>query len=112
MGILIYNKIKRNFIMKRFWQLLRAGCWRTSLLWGCLAAFATDAWAKGEATKDSGDSGSRDWILPYIIVVLCIALGMLVVCKSSGRRDRAKPEAYGEGKDLAAETEEEEKKKT
>jgi hypothetical protein len=96
--------------MKRFWRIFWAGCWRTSLLWGLLTGPAASVWAKGEATKESSGPGTSGWVLPYIIVVLCIALGMLVVCKSSGRRERAKPEAYGESKESVAEEKKDKKK--
>ncbi|MBN2577902.1 MAG: hypothetical protein JXB10_02845 [Pirellulales bacterium] len=93
--------------MKRLWKIVWTGCQRIVLVWGCWAMSASAVWARGEAEK-SARSNTQGWILPYILVVLGIALGMLVVCKSSGRRDRAKPEGYGEGKSGSAE---EEKKK-
>jgi hypothetical protein len=38
------------------------------------------------------------YTLPYILVILCIGLGVFFVVHSSRRRDRAKPEAYGQPK--------------
>ena len=38
------------------------------------------------------------YTLPYILVILCIGLGVFLVVHSSRRRDRAKPEAYGKPK--------------
>jgi hypothetical protein len=40
---------------------------------------------------------------PYALVIFAIALGLLVVCNPSRRRDRAKPEQYGDklAKELA-----------
>lgn len=34
------------------------------------------------------------WILGYFVVGLGITLGMLVLCRSSRRNDRAKPQGY------------------
>ena len=52
------------------------------------------------AAKQAGDGGGGDshkvWVMPYALVMLCIGLGMLVVCRSSRRSDRAKPKKYGE----------------
>jgi hypothetical protein len=81
-------------------------CLQTCLFWACLSSLATDAWARGEGAPEKSTGGASIWVWAYILVILGIALGMLVVCKSSGRRDRAKPEAYGEGKS----TQEEESK--
>jgi len=38
-----------------------------------------------------------------MIVLLAVSLGLIVVVKSSGRRDRAKPEVYAEAKNLPKE---------
>jgi hypothetical protein len=35
-------------------------------------------------------SGEKSYVLPYVIVVLCIALGLLVVCRSGGRSNEPK----------------------
>jgi heme/copper-type cytochrome/quinol oxidase subunit 2 len=42
------------------------------------------------------ESGFTDYILSYLVVVLGIVLGMLVVAKASGRRDRERPAGYVE----------------
>jgi hypothetical protein len=36
--------------------------------------------------------GEKSYVLPYVIVVLCIALGLLVVCRSGGRSNEPKLE--------------------
>jgi heme/copper-type cytochrome/quinol oxidase subunit 2 len=48
---------------------------------------------------------SNVYVLAYILVILGIALGMLFVCRPSNRRDRAKPEQFGETKSLKKEDE-------
>jgi hypothetical protein len=96
--------------MKRFWRLIWTFCQWTTLSGGCLAILAADLWARGEVEKPA-DNKSSGFVLPYILVILGIALGMLVVCKSSGRRDRAKPEAYSEGKESGEEEEKKDDKK-
>ena len=47
-----------------------------------------------QTTTGGGEVGSA-WVMPYMLVIACIILGLLVVLKSSGRRDRAKTEVYG-----------------
>ena len=74
------------------------------LVWqgGKLALFTMTGWlavhgavlAQGPEKKVDGNAGS--YVLPYAVVILGIALGMLCVCRSSGRRDRARPEQYDE----------------
>jgi H+/Cl- antiporter ClcA len=91
--------------MKRVWQIIWTACRRVLLFLGCSVALATDVLAR-DTTGKSESSGNSAWVWAYILVILGVALGMLVVCKSSGRRDRAKPEAYGEGKGSADKKEE------
>ncbi len=57
--------------------VLAAVCW--------LAAYST-AWAQ-ESDRSGGKAG---WIFAYALVILGVVLGMLLVCKSSRRRDRPK----------------------
>ncbi len=38
------------------------------------------------------------YVVPYAIVILCVGLGVTIVLNSSKRRDRAKPEVFGEPK--------------
>lgn len=62
----------------------------TAACWGVLTGAA---WAQEEETKGGG---ANSYVLSYMVVILCIALGLLVVCRSSRRRERAKPEQFGE----------------
>jgi hypothetical protein len=55
--------------------------------------------AKGASATES----SSAWVAAYMIVLLVVSLGLIVVVKSSGRRDRAKPEVYAESKALPKE---------
>lgn len=45
---------------------------------------------KGEKPAESGPS----WVFSYFVVLMAIGLGMLVVCRSSRRSERAKPKQY------------------
>jgi hypothetical protein len=58
--------------------------------------------AKDATTPTATESGGA-WVSAYMIVLLLVSLGLIVVCKSSGRRDRAKPEVYAEAKALPKE---------
>jgi hypothetical protein len=69
------------------------------------------AWMAGQSmvlAKDTpstavSNEGGGAWVWAYMIVILVLSLGLIVVCKSSGRRDRAKPEVYAETKPLPKE---------
>ncbi|MGD0516497.1 MAG: hypothetical protein ABSA26_03095 [Thermoguttaceae bacterium] len=72
--------------------------------------FTFAAWAAGaamlaakDATTPSAVEGGSAWVEAYMVVLLVVSLGLIVVCKSSGRRDRAKPEVYAEAKTLPKE---------
>ena len=57
------------------------------------------AWAQSSGGKDSGGGGGgASYVLPYALVIFCIALGVFLVIHPSKRRERAKPEAYGKPK--------------
>jgi len=80
--------------MKRlasFWRNLRflaatAGSW--AILYGT-------AWAQGSSdTKTAEGVPAQPFVGPYALAIFAIALGLLIVCNSSRRRDRAKPEQY------------------
>jgi hypothetical protein len=50
-----------------------------------------------EGTTSEGASGEGSWVFAYFLTGLGVVLGMLVVCRSSSRRERVKPEAYAKG---------------
>ena len=50
-----------------------------------------------EAGKPSA-GGSGMYAACYALVILAIALGLVSVCRPSRRRDRARPEQYGDSK--------------
>ena len=59
--------------------------------------FGAMAFAKDTPSDTSSTSeGGGIWVVAYILVVLTFALGLMVVLKSNNRRERAKPEVYGE----------------
>ena len=51
-----------------------------------------------EAEKKSSTTGGGAYVMAYGLVILGLTLGMLFIVRSSNRRDRARPEAYGEAK--------------
>ncbi len=87
--------------MKKYLRqgLRRAGrACRVAAGWLALCGAAWGA-PPAAAKQDSGPSvGSGVYVMAYFLVIFGIAAGMLFVCRSSNRRDRAKPEQYGEGK--------------
>lgn len=64
---------------------------------GWLVAHGTTL-AQGAAKPPENDGGS--YVLSYALVLLGIGLGLLLVCRPSHRRDRARPEVYDESKAL------------
>lgn len=66
-------------------SILAIFCWASA--YG--VAFAAEGGESG-----GGSYGASVWVLPYALVILCIGLGMFVVCRSARRKDRAKPESY------------------
>ncbi len=61
----------------------------TASIW---TAGQTTVWAQ-EAAKEPS-SGGKAWALSYFLTIMGIALGMLVVCHMSRRRDRPKREQF------------------
>jgi hypothetical protein len=93
--------------LRRFWHgaslFISAGTVWLSLYGPALAQVVM----KKEESKSS-TTGTGSYVLAYGLVILAIALGLLVVCRSSGRRDRARPEQYAEGKLAGVKAEEQE----
>jgi hypothetical protein len=72
----------------------------TVAAWMCGVATAS---AQGIPPKPSAAESGGSWVMAYMLVLLVITLGLIIVLKSSGRRERAKPETYGEAKTLPKE---------
>jgi hypothetical protein len=77
-----------------------------AIVWLALYGAAL-AQVKKEEPKSSSTTGSGAYVMSYGLVILGITLGLLVVCRSSGRRDRSRPEQYMEGKVAGIRAEEE-----
>jgi len=65
----------------------------------CWMAVYGIALAQGPDEAREAEGGV--WTLPYALVLFGIGLGMLFVCRSSRRRERDKPEKFGEDKIVA-----------
>ena len=64
---------------------------------GGLAVYAPAlAQAKPEEKEDEG-GGS--WVMSYGLVLMGVVLGMLVVCRSSRRRERARQEMFADSEE-------------
>jgi hypothetical protein len=70
---------------------------------GKLAVLTTAYWLAmhGNALAQPGmptkpEPGSGQYVMSYFLVIMGVAVGLLVVCRASNRRDRAKPEGYDE----------------
>jgi hypothetical protein len=59
-------------------------------------ATAAQALAAEPPKKDEGNM--NDYMLSYLVVILGIILGLLIVAKTSSRRDRDRPAGYVEKK--------------
>jgi len=70
---------------------------RCVLVAGWLAATAT--WAQAQkltGKEDATTTATGPYVWAYMLLILGLALGLLVVCRSANRRDRARPEDYVE----------------
>jgi len=69
---------------------------------GKLAIFTAAGWLATEGAvwaqqpKQGGDAEGGSYVASYSLVILAVALGVFLVCRPAGRRDRAKPEVYDE----------------
>ena len=52
--------------------------------------------AQAVKEENSGMTGSGAYVWAYMLFILGIVLGLMVVCRSADRRDRARPEDYVE----------------
>jgi hypothetical protein len=52
------------------------------------------AWAQQPGQAKEETRGAGPWVLPYALIILCIGLGMMVLCRTSRRSDRARPQQY------------------
>jgi hypothetical protein len=82
-------------------RTVQSACLSVAAWVGCAASVLAQGapGAKGASATES----SSAWVAAYMIVILVVSLGLIVVVKSSGRRDRAKPEVYAEAKPLPKE---------
>ena len=46
------------------------------------------------STSGGGGGGAQMYLLPYTVVILCIGLAMLFVCRTARRRDKPRGEEY------------------
>jgi len=61
----------------------------------CWSALAAAALAQGrKMTPPAEEPKEASWLFAYALVVLGIGLGLLIVCRPSWRRERAKPQDY------------------
>jgi hypothetical protein len=82
--------------LERLWPRARiAFC---SLAVWLTAGGAVLAQAPPAQNKPGESVNSGVWVFAYFLAILGIVAGLLFVCRSGGRRDRARPEQYGEAK--------------
>jgi hypothetical protein len=56
-------------------------------------AFAQEAESEA-ASGGGGGGGAQSYVVPYTIVLLCIGLGVYLICRPARRRERPKGEQY------------------
>lgn len=61
--------------------------------WAAVAASALAATPKAIPAQESGGAG---WVVSYFLVILGLALGLIFVLRPSKRRERARPEQFGD----------------
>ncbi len=57
----------------------------------CWLMGGAQAWAQ-QGSPTVGGRGASPWVLPYALVILGLGLGLLILCKPSKRREKAKVE--------------------
>ncbi len=62
----------------------------------CWLAAGATALAQAGGAEEKTEAAPPPYVVPYALVILSIGLGLAVVLNSSKRRERAKPEVYGE----------------
>ena len=88
-------------------QLWRAGRIAVLALVGWLAIYGAAAAQQQPAKPNVVPTlNSTTYVFAYFLVIFGIALGMLFVCRSSNRRERAKPEQFVGSKMVDGEEEE------
>jgi hypothetical protein len=55
-----------------------------------LAIWTQTALVYAQRVKKEAEPAGKSYVLSYALVVLCIALGLLVVCRSGGRSNEPK----------------------
>jgi hypothetical protein len=53
-------------------------------------AAAVFAQRRSKKLEEAAAPATKSYVVPYMVVVLCIALGLLVVCRSGGRSNEPK----------------------
>jgi hypothetical protein len=69
----------------------------------CWVAVHEAAFAAPQQQKQAPPEGS--YVFPYALAIFAIALGVMLACRPSRRRDRAKPEQYDSSKQTGMEEE-------
>jgi hypothetical protein len=77
------HNVMRNRVFARFSCVVL-----TLTIW----AHAAAAFAQGRGQPPAPPAAEKSYVLPYVLVVLCIALGLLVVCRSGSRASEPKLE--------------------
>ncbi len=63
--------------------LLAAVCWLSTV---------AEVWAQQQDSPSVGGRSASPWVLPYALAIFAVGLGLLIVCKPSRRREKAKVE--------------------
>jgi NhaP-type Na+/H+ or K+/H+ antiporter len=81
--------------VRRIW---RGGRMAFFALAGWLAVYGAALAEAQQPKKDEPQLNSSTYVMAYMLVLFGVALGLLLVCRTSNRRERAKPEQFGEVK--------------
>jgi hypothetical protein len=90
-----------RLLLKKVWAFGKIA-FPVLVCWALLLGVAFAAPQQGIQPKVEGEEvQSTTYVLAYFITILGIVSGLLFVCMPSKRRDRARPEVYGEAKTAA-----------
>jgi len=80
-------------LMKRYF---RSAALVTTLVFTNMISVATCFAQSGDSAGPTDNSGFLTWVPAYGVILLGVGLGVMVVVKSAGRREREKPKTFEE----------------
>ncbi len=92
--------------LQRLWRGGKAAFFAVAV-WSAVSGTVLAQQPSPQSAPNLGQNAQKkeggEFVTSYALVLAGIGLGLLLVCRTSNRRDRARPEQYAESKDTATE---------